>query len=105
MSLAAALSAHVSPAVRDRGKAYFRSGAVTLDDVTRNGVVATVCGSDDYEVDLALDGRTVHATCTCPYFEQYGEVCKHVWATVLAAEGRGFARAAAAGPLHLALDD
>ncbi|HEY1377610.1 MAG TPA: DEAD/DEAH box helicase [Gemmataceae bacterium] len=105
MSLTAALSASVSPAIRDRGQAYHRSGAVTLESVAPTGVFATVHGSDDYDVDLTLASRAVHAACSCPYVDQYGGVCKHIWATILAAEARGFARkAAAAGPLRLALD-
>ena len=46
------------------------------------------------------------ASCTCPYVDEYGAVCKHIWATVLAAEARGFAAgAAAAGRLRLVLDE
>jgi superfamily II DNA or RNA helicase len=106
MSVAAALSRHVSATVRDRGREYFRSGAVTLESVGPDAVTAMVLGSDTYDVDLELDKRIVRARCTCPYVEDRGEVCKHIWATVLAAEPRGFARAAAAaGPLRLVLDD
>src|SRR4051812_31476082 len=103
MSLSATLSSYVSPAVRARGREYHRSGAVTLDVVGPVAVAATVRGSDRYEVTLPLAGRTVAASCTCPYVDRHDDACKHIWATVLAAEPRGFAAAAARGPLRLTL--
>ena len=106
MSLTTALAPFVSATIRDRGRDYFRSGVVTLDAVRAGEVAATVHGSDDYEVDLLLTGNTVHAFCTCPYIDEYGAVCKHIWATLLAAEPRGFAAAAAAaGKLRLTIDE
>ena len=96
MSLSAALSAFVPPTIRARGHQYFRSRAVTLDRVSPTAVAATVHGSDAYHVDLSLTGRTVTASCTCPYVDQYDGVCKHIWAVVVAAEPRGFATAATA---------
>src|SRR5262245_49263031 len=106
MPLSAALSSQVPAAIRDRGRDYFRSGVVTLDSVTSREVRATVHGGTDYEVDLDLEGRRVFAYCTCPYVGEHGDVCKHVWAAILAAEGRGFAAtAAAAGRLQLVVDE
>ncbi len=106
MSIVTALATHVPAPIRERGREYFRSGIVTLDSVRPVEVLATVHGSEDYDVDLSLEGRTVHATCTCPYVAENLSACKHIWATVLAAEPVGFARAAAAvGLLRLAIDD
>ena len=56
MSLSAALASQVSATIRDRGRDYFRSGAVTLESVGPVAVEATVKGSEPYTVDLALDG-------------------------------------------------
>ena len=106
MTLITALMSHVNPTIRDRGREYYRSGFVVLDTITATDVAATVQGSADYEVDLVLQGRDVHVSCTCPYTAEHGGVCKHIWATVLAAEPRGFARTAAAfGSLRLVIDD
>ena len=107
MPLAEKLSSYVPAAVRDRGREYFRSGAVKLESAGPGFAVAVVYGSEQYDVDLLLHNRTVQATCTCPYVDEHGGVCKHIWATVLAAEPRGFARdsAAAAGRLRLVLVD
>ncbi len=94
MGLTTSLSSQVPATIRDRGREYFRTGAVTLDTVNSRQVFAVVEGTEDYEVDLELDGRTVRAYCTCPYAGDHGAVCKHIWATVMAAEGRGFAGSA-----------
>ncbi len=106
MSLITKLLSQVTPTIRDRGREYFQSGAVTLDTVSATAIAATVEGSYDYEVDLLLEGRTVGASCSCPSATDHGVVCKHIWATILAADPRGFARSAAAtGSLYLVLDE
>lgn len=105
MSLANALSSQVDAVIRDRGREYFRTGAVALNAVGASRVTANVEGSDTYDVELALKGRTVTASCTCPFIDEYGEVCKHIWATILAADARHFAaRESAAGRLRLVLE-
>ena len=103
MGISAALASHVSSPVRERGKTYLRAGAVQIGSVRAYEVAATVSGSDEYEVDLVVDGRTVHAWCTCPYVAEYGAVCKHIWATILGAEARGFG-ATLTAPLRLILE-
>ncbi|MDY3556069.1 DEAD/DEAH box helicase [Gemmata sp. JC717] len=106
MSLLTTLASQVPQTVRDRGREYYRNGAVTLDRTTHNAVAATVEGTDDYEVDLLLEGQTVFAACSCPYTAEHGAICKHIWATVIAADAGPFARSAAAkGTLHLVLDE
>jgi hypothetical protein len=106
MTLATSLAPFVTEVIRDRGRDYFRSGAVSLDIVKPTGVAATVRGSARYDVDLLLEGRAVHASCSCSYGYEHDAPCKHIWATILAAEPRGFASAAAAaGPLRLVLDE
>ncbi|MCB1036737.1 MAG: SWIM zinc finger family protein, partial [Acidobacteria bacterium] len=48
-------------------------------------------GSRDYDVQLRWKGKkaVLQSSCTCPYFEDRLEVCKHIWATVLAASEEG----------------
>src|SRR5438132_6829188 len=103
MGFTTALAPLVTATIRDRGREYYRSGAVALESVNFREAHATVSGGRDYEVDLELDGRTVRASCTCPYVEEHGTVCKHIWATALAAEARGFA-ASARSNLAVAVD-
>jgi hypothetical protein len=91
MSVSAKLSRYVSATIRERGRDYFYGGFVKLGAVTPRGVTATVEGTDTYDVDLSLEGDTVYAHCTCPYADTYAAPCKHIWATILAADTKGFA--------------
>lgn len=98
------LSATFPSDTRDRGQQYFRRGVVRIVAVDEDGITATVRGSETYEVRLSPDanGRLEHS-CTCPAWENYG-VCKHVWATLLAADAQrllrfdGLPRTRARGP-------
>lgn len=106
MSLSFSLLNDVTPAIRARGFDYYRSGVVKLDSVSTDSVTATVSGSGRYLVMLDLEDQVVHCSCTCPYIEENDAPCKHIWATVLAAEARGFAATAAtSGSLRLVLDE
>ncbi|MFI5300529.1 MAG: SNF2-related protein, partial [Polyangiales bacterium] len=71
--------------MRRRGEVYALNRAVTLvrSDATR--ATAIVEGSDAYRVELTL-APVFEATCTCPYFLDRFEPCKHAWATLLVLE-------------------
>jgi hypothetical protein len=84
------LAQRVPATIRARGGEYFLDRAVTIKTVTGRTVVAKVAGTVNYDVNLDLRGRTVYASCTCAYVADNGATCKHIWATLLAAEGRGF---------------
>ena len=84
------LSAEVSGLVQQRGRTYFRTGAVRLLRGNDQSVSARVQGSQAYRVEMAVAEGFVDYSCTCPFFEADYEACKHVWATALAAEERGF---------------
>ena len=73
-----------------RGAAYFEDGAVVeLEEISRGQWRATVEGTEDYDVEISLDGDEVLSwMCDCPY--DGGDICKHVVAAVLAVrEQRG----------------
>jgi superfamily II DNA or RNA helicase len=89
MSLARALSWRVPANVRDRGAEIHRNGLVRLAACTSQRVAAEVTGTEGYAVTLEREGRRLWAKCTCPYFRDQGEPCKHIWATILAADGEG----------------
>ena len=80
----------IHPASIHKGQKYFRSGRVRLNKGSADHVEATVHGTDAYEVEIYLDVpmETVVAGCTCPYYDEFN-ICKHIWATLLAAESRG----------------
>jgi hypothetical protein len=56
----------------------------TYDD-ERNHFLATVQGSERYDVDIKIDGNgDVEAGCTCPAYFAYDSNCKHIAAVLLA---------------------
>lgn len=69
---------------------YWLSGRVTLSEIEREGVCAVVRGSSAAPYDVALHWEKsypgmIAVVCDCPLFRS-GEPCKHIWATVLAAD-------------------
>jgi superfamily II DNA or RNA helicase len=89
MSLKGKFSNDFTPRIRDRGFAYFRSNAVEILEHSESHVVARVRGSRKYLVSLTLAQASLNVACTCPYFEK-GEECKHIWATMLAADNKNY---------------
>ncbi|HEY6352745.1 MAG TPA: DEAD/DEAH box helicase [Candidatus Angelobacter sp.] len=104
MTLSAKLSRAFTSQSRKRGENYYRYGQVRLYQGSDSSVAARVQGGDNYEVSLEFDGsQTLLAECGCLYFDREG-ACKHLWATVLAAEQKGYLTQAASAP-NLYLDD
>jgi superfamily II DNA or RNA helicase len=86
-TLAAVLADRVPSRVRHRGQRYFQQGRVRILACDAQKVEAIVSGSARYRVRLVQEGGDVRSTCTCPYFDR-SRTCKHIWATVLAADAR-----------------
>ena len=104
MSLKGRLSQEFAGKIRDRGFAYFRTNAVEILEHSESHVDARVKGSKVYLVRLTLGRASLDVACTCPYFEK-GEECKHIWATMLAADSRQYLTDAdLVTPLNLVLD-
>jgi len=105
MSLKGKFSNEFNPKIRDRGVAYFRSGAVEILEHSITHVNARVKGTIDYLVRLELGSNSFNVACTCPYFDG-GEECKHVWATMLAADNLTYLSSIDGyGPIKLLYDD
>ena len=85
-TLAAALRRLVLVASRNRGEVYFHDGRVSPLRSDATTFIAAVRGTHAYEVSLLLDDDRLVVECTCPYFEESREPCKHVWAAILAAD-------------------
>jgi len=102
MSLITELSSDFSKAVRSRGADYFQEGRVKITNGSDREVHARVRGSRNYRVDLEIEGNEIVVHCDCPAFER--EPCKHIWATILAVEGKGHLRDGAKGPLVMVPD-
>ena len=93
-------------AVRSRGQSYFVKNRVAITASSPGEVVARVKGTAKYRVRLRLRGDRLVATCSCPYFSPFGDPCKHLWATILAADARGLLPGASVPmrPLRLVTD-
>ena len=72
----------ISGVILQRGKSYYKDGAVTdLQGMDNGQWFAIVEGNDDYEVGFRLgkNDKVLDYTCNCPFD---GEICKHVVAVL-----------------------
>jgi superfamily II DNA or RNA helicase len=90
MDLSSVLASSVASQVRQRGEAYLREGRVRIVAQGKDFVSARVSGSSPYDVELARTSDSLVVSCTCPYYERDLDVCKHIWAAVLAAGAKGY---------------
>ena len=69
-----------------RGEEYYDTDAVSeLEETSPGEWTATVEGTDDYNVEISMNGKEVESWyCDCPYD---GEICKHVVAALLEDHG------------------
>jgi superfamily II DNA or RNA helicase len=87
-SLSDKLSHQFEADVRQRGQSYYQRRHVRIRHGSQQEVDASVTGAREYDAMLGLEGNVFRMWCDCEYFEDHGP-CKHLWATVLAAEARG----------------
>ena len=105
MGIALNIAREFADGVRARGQSYFAKGRVAITSAKAGEIVAArVRGTETYKVKLRLRGGRLHASCTCLYFGPEGEPCKHLWATILAADAKNLLAAAAVRPLRLISD-
>jgi len=65
------------PHILDRGYDYYCDGAVRSIQKENDVISAVVRGSEDYEVEIAIeDEQITNLYCSCPYAED-GNNCKH----------------------------
>ncbi len=74
--------------VRSRGQSYFEARSVKIVEGSKEVVRAVVRGSYEYDVSLKIVGLELLVACTCAYYDH--DLCKHIWATMLAAERKGY---------------
>jgi len=93
-----------------RGVAYFANDAVQIVSVDGTVLIAQVSGSRASPYDVILDWksaarRILEVSCSCPRFGDEG-LCKHVFATILAADEQGVVPAGLKGRFEVYdLDD
>ncbi|HEX4825829.1 MAG TPA: DEAD/DEAH box helicase [Candidatus Polarisedimenticolaceae bacterium] len=103
MSLSLRLENGISEIQRRRGLDYFQRARARIAFVDGPHALAIVRGTEEYAVSLALEGASLHCSCSCPYFVKNVEPCKHVWAAILEAD-RSKKFGANASPIDLAPD-
>src|SRR3954453_7846160 len=77
--------------IRRRGADYYRMGAVRITPGRPDSVTAMVRGTRPYDVGIEVCNGRLLLFCSCPFFDSHGP-CKHLWATVLAADKAGILR-------------
>jgi len=103
VSLSAQLERDFSTISRKRGRNYYEQGRVKFVQGGPNAVVAEVQGSYNvYTVELEWEDNALSTYCDCPAFD--AGPCKHVWATVLAADRQGYMSAVNLGPGGITYD-
>lgn len=91
LNLAKHLTPDASATIRKRGQEYFNKGRVSPLAIRNRKVRATVEGESLYIVQIAAvrargKAFSLFASCTCPHYASHGEICKHIWATILEIE-------------------
>lgn len=90
MALVQSLKRYFDAKVAKRGERYFREGAVESFRGDARKVIATVIGSDVYQVQAEYQpgAHTLTVDCDCPYVDEFGGACKHIYAVLREADGR-----------------
>ena len=88
-TLARVLSPSVTERTRAKGYSYYVTGTVTITNTTTELVTARVRGTRLYHVVLAREDGGFVGSCECPFFVDRHDICKHIWAVVLAADAEG----------------
>ncbi|MEW6379133.1 MAG: SNF2-related protein [bacterium] len=89
MSFLDQLRPRFSPAVRQSGETCFAQGLVDIRTLNPRRIEATVKEKRKYTVGIDLQDRSrVEMSCTCPSFLDWGENCRHLWATLIEADQR-----------------
>ncbi len=89
MYLQSQLAKNFPTVIRERGMEIHRLSFVTGLSGNQWKATAQVQGSRLYKVELSRQNNDIHVSCECPYFRTEG-VCKHLWATILAADRKNY---------------
>ena len=84
-----ALRRLIAPRTLSRGDAYYAEGRVRrIEKVGDGAIEAQVQGSELYYVTLLIEGNELHVECTCPWYLENEQECKHIWAVIRSASAR-----------------
>jgi len=90
MTLTTQLAHHVASDNQNRGRQFLQDGAVAIISGTDSYVYATVNGDELYRLIVERTKQRIDAWCTCLDSSDRLSSCPHMWATLLAAEERGY---------------
>src|SRR3989338_6324436 len=69
-----------SPAIVERGKAYYNQGKVKFVESNNDRLIAMVKGNyGNYRVEIFIEDGVIDSECSCPYD---GHGCKHIVAAM-----------------------
>jgi superfamily II DNA or RNA helicase len=71
--------------VRQRAVAYLNNGSIRITASEPDLLSARVQGSETYSSVYRRDGEALRYGCSCPFFQDRREGCKHLWALALSA--------------------
>ena len=76
------------PQIRNRGERYFDQDKITNYINNDNNYKCTVQGTTNYETTISLDenNNITNMNCTCPYYQDKNNNCKHIYALLYKAK-------------------
>jgi superfamily II DNA or RNA helicase len=95
MNLSTRLAHYFTHTVRSCGEDYHDRRRVRVELGSESMMLASVRGSEVYDVELNFNDGRLSVWCDCPYFVDNGIPCKHLWACILAADEQRYLSAAA----------
>jgi hypothetical protein len=90
VTLAELLESKFRGDIRFRGEAYLKAERVQITRVTPNHVFGAVRDGVEYQTQLTREDAGLKMYCNCATGNQPEVACKHLWATILAVDERGF---------------
>ncbi len=91
----ARVSSLFTQVIRQRAVAYLSNGSVRITSSEPGLLSARIQGSETYSCLYKGDGRTLRYGCSCPFFQDRREGCKHLWALALSARDNPLVEGAA----------
>jgi len=84
------IAKQVAGNIEYQGRRLYYRNAVKILAGDEADVQAQVKDGALHTVDLYRNQNTVTAKCTCNAFARNSEPCKHIWATILVVDAKGF---------------
>lgn len=89
MSLSQFLDGRFRGDIKYRGQAYLKAERVNLTRVTPDEVSGVVRDGVEFHTQILRDETQLQMFCTCTQGKPVEPTCKHLWATILAADAAG----------------